>query len=287
MNILVIGSNGQLGTDLVRVFRDAGHAVSGTDVPEIDITSLALTASVVRACNPQVIVNTAAFTAVDEAESKPDAAYRINRDGAGVVATVARETGATLVHISTDYVFCGDKAGPYVETDMPAPCSVYGKSKLEGEQRVAAECARHFIWRIAWLYGAHGQNFVKNIVRIARRNSAVGKPLSVVDDQYGCPTHTVDVGRQLLAVIDRKEYGVYHGVSNGSCTWYEFAAYVIRKYGIRCEVRPCTTAEFPRPAPRPANSVLANARLKALGCDVMPEWQAAFDAFFSTNPNLD
>jgi dTDP-4-dehydrorhamnose reductase len=286
MKILIIGSKGQLGTDMVRVFNDAGHTVVGVDMPEIDITVSSTVASVVGKHAPSVILNLAAFTAVDDAEAKSELAFRINGEGPANVALAARDAGAALFQISTDYVFDGRKPTPYVETDAPNPQSVYGKSKLVGEQRVLEIWPNSFVWRIAWLYGAHGQNFVKTIVRVARQNAAAGKPLKVVNDQRGCPTHTIDVCRQLLAVLGSTDYGIYHGTSTGACTWFEFAKYFLEKYKVGCTVVPCTTAEFPRPAPRPANSVLENARLKSLGLNRMPDWHDAFDAFFADNPEL-
>ena len=283
MNIVIVGCNGQLGTDMVRIFRGAGHAVSGIDYPDIDIADPARTTASIAALAPQVVVNAAAYTAVDAAESDAAQAWAVNAHGAGNVAAAASATGAALVHLSTDYVFDGVKKGPYIETDTPNPLSVYGASKLAGERRVQDACPEHFIVRIAWLYGAHGANFVKNILRIAVRKKKEGAPLLVVNDQHGSPTHTVDVCNQLLALLGCTAYGIYHGTSEGSCTWYDFARRIISKYGIDVAIRPCATHDFPRPAPRPANSVLENAALKALGKNTMPDWSEAFDAFYQAN----
>jgi len=258
-----------------------GHAVTGVDLPECDITDEAAAARTVREAGPDLVINCAAYTAVDDCEKNAELAFRVNRDGAGYAAAAAHRSGAAFVHFSTDYVFDGASGRPYAETDRPNPLTVYGKSKLAGELAAAAACPRHQILRTAWLYGREGANFVKAILRNAARCAREGKPLRVVNDQHGTPTWSVDLCRQALALAGLEQWDVFHATSEGACTWFDFAVRIVAAAGIRVEVQPCTTREFPRPAPRPAHSVLENARLKTLGRNVMPPWDLAFDRFFA------
>jgi dTDP-4-dehydrorhamnose reductase len=281
MRILIVGVNGQLGQDLRDTALAAGHEVQGVDLPQVDITDPTSIAGALRRAAPQVVFNPAAMTAVDDCESKAQLAMRVNRDGAANVAAAAAAQGALMVHFSTDYVFDGTSARPYVETDPASPRTVYGRSKWEGEEAVRRVCPRHQVLRIAWLYGFHGVNFVKAILRNARRCAAAGKPLRVVDDQRGTPTWTVSVCRQALALADSGQTGTFHATCEGECSWYDFARRIVSAAGIGATVQPCTTAEFARPAPRPAYSVLENARLKALGLNTMPSWEEAFARFYA------
>jgi dTDP-4-dehydrorhamnose reductase len=279
MKILVIGHNGMLGSDMMIVARSAGHDVIGIDVPDIDITKRESIQQCLAAVNPQTIINCAAYTAVDACETNSELAFAVNAQGAGLLAGCAHESKAVLVHFSTDYVFDGTKKQPYVESDPTNPVSVYGRSKLEGEQLVQKNCRRSFIFRIAWLYGAKGSNFVKTIQTLAQKNLSLGIPLRVVNDQVGTPTWTVDVCRQTFGMIGTEHYGLYHCTSEGRCSWFDFALEIVRAAGIGAQVVPCSTAEFPRPAPRPANSVLENSGLKKLGLNSMPHWKEAFEEF--------
>ncbi|MFW6245105.1 MAG: dTDP-4-dehydrorhamnose reductase [Fibrobacterota bacterium] len=281
MKLLIVGSGGQLGSDFVKEANLQGHDTAALDYPQIDITSPESVLETVKSVRPDVIVNCAAFTAVDLCEGKQDQAFALNADGSANLARAAKESDALLVHISTDYVFSGDLDRPYTEEDTPGPNSVYGKSKLEGERRIASIWNRHMIFRIAWLYGVNGNNFVKSIRRFGLKNREEGKPLRVVNDQIGSPTWTVSVCRQVLKVLDSGEYGVYHCTSEGSCSWFDFAEEIINASGIDVRVEPCTTEEFPRPAPRPVNSVLENKKLKTLGLNIMPEWKDAFRQFLA------
>jgi len=195
------------------------------------------------------------------------------------LASAAEGCGAAFVHFSTDYVFDGRKKSPYVESDPANPASVYGRSKLEGELLVQKNSKRSYIFRIAWLYGTHGNNFVKTIRSLAQKNAAANNPLRVVNDQFGSPTYTADVCRQTFGMIETPHFGLYHSTSEGQCTWFDFACEIVRASGIPAQVQPCTTAEFPRPAPRPANSVLENSALKKLGLNLMTHWKEAFADF--------
>jgi len=282
MKLLVIGSGGQLGYDFVKEATLKGHSVFSIDFPDIDIADKASVERCVNDAKPDVIVNCAAFTAVDLCEQEQENAFRINADACFNLASCARDAGARLVHFSTDYVFDGRASAPYMEKDDTNPQTVYGKSKLRGEELIAKTCQKHLIFRIAWLYGVHGNNFVKSIRRFAQAAVNGNKPLKVVNDQFGTPTWTVSVCRQALSVIDKNEYGVFHCTSEGQCSWFDFAKEIVSAVGIDVDVVPCTTEEFPRPAPRPHFSVLENARLKAMGVNIMPNWKEAFREFLST-----
>ncbi|MBN2188928.1 MAG: dTDP-4-dehydrorhamnose reductase [Chitinispirillaceae bacterium] len=279
MKLLVVGHNGMLGQEMVRAARRAGHEVSGADFPDIDITRQESIQSCFAAERPRAVVNCAAYTAVDACETDRERAFAVNARGAGLVAAAAEGCGAAFVHFSTDYVFDGRKSSPYVESDPVNPASVYGRSKLEGELLARKNCGRSFILRIAWLYGIDGGNFVRTIRTLAEKNAAAGRPLRVVNDQTGSPTYTADVCRQTLRMLETRYFGLYHCTSEGQCSWYDFALEIVGASGIPVNVEPCTTAEYPRPAPRPAYSVLENSALKKLGLNFMPHWKEAFAAF--------
>ena len=279
MDILVVGHEGMLGQEMARAARDAGHRVTGVDLPDIDITKEESIQARIAATRPQAVINCAAFTAVDACETDNKRAFAVNARGAGLLAAAAEECGAAFVHFSTDYVFDGRKKSPYVESDPANPASVYGRSKREGELLVRKNCGRSFVLRIAWLYGTGGSNFVKTIRALANKNAAAGSPLRVVNDQTGSPTYTADVCRQTFGMLGTEHFGLYHCTSEGACSWYDFASEIVRAAAIPVTVLPCTTAEFPRPAPRPANSVLENSGLKKLGLNLMPHWKDGFAAF--------
>lgn len=277
--ILVVGSKGQLGTDMVETAKINGLDCIGLDYPDIDITSKESVSTIINSLKPEVVVNCAAFTAVDDCEMRVKEAYSVNAEGPGILAEVTEMTKSLLVHISTDYVFDGTKETPYLETDSPLPMTVYGKSKLEGELRIAQNSNRYQIYRIAWLYGMHGNNFVKTIRNASIKKANTGEALKVVNDQFGTPTYTVDVCRQIFSTIKRETFGIFHCTSEGACTWYEFAKVILQASGIKADLQPCTTEEYPRPAPRPKFSVLENGRLKEIGENLMPDWRDAFSKF--------
>jgi dTDP-4-dehydrorhamnose reductase len=281
MNVFIVGCNGQLGSDMVRVGRSLGHAVECIDFPDIDITRADSIAHALGRSCAQAIINCTGYTAVDEAERNRDKAFAVNRDGVANLAAAARERKTLLVHFGTDYVFDGTATQPYVEDDACSPRTVYGQSKRAGESVLAAVWPQHQILRIAWLYGATGGNFVKAILKAAGKAAAAGTPLRVVNDQQGSPTWTEDVCRQTYCLVGTQETGIFHATSEGRCTWFDFASRIVKRSGLAAQVVPCTTAEFPRPAERPAWSVLENRRLKRLGLNVMPHWEQAFDAFWA------
>jgi dTDP-4-dehydrorhamnose reductase len=275
MKTLVTGANGQLGKELGRVM--ASYEIIGTDIAELDITNRENTERFINDIRPDIIINCAAMTNVDACETAQDAAFRINALGARNLAMAASQAGAALAHISTDYVFPGDGGTPLCEWDTPNPKTVYGKSKLLGEKYVSEFCEKHYILRTSWLYGSDGHNFVKTIVRAAKENPS----LKVVNDQRGCPTYTADLARHLLKIAASGEYGLYHCAGNGDCTWYDFAKKITELSGASCNILPCTTAEYPRPAPRPAYSVLDNMMLRCTSGDEMRQWEEALADFFT------
>jgi dTDP-4-dehydrorhamnose reductase len=280
--LLITGAAGQLGQALVECGGRQGWEVVATDVPELDITDAQAVWEELTRRRPEVVINAAAATRVDDLESDPDEALRVNGLGPRNLAVACRRLGLKLIHLSTDYVFDGAKAGPYVEWDATGPLSVYGRSKLLGEEWVRQQCPDHFIVRTAWLYGLPGPNFVTAI--LARgRNLAPGGELKVVHDQRGTPTSTLALAPQLLALAATEAFGTYHATCQGETTWYEFACLILSAAGITVRVTPCSTEEFPRPAPRPANSVLANRLLQVAGLDCMPTWQAAYQQFWEAN----
>lgn len=251
---VVTGGTGMLGTDLTTAVRAHGHDVAALGSADCDIRDLDAVRRAVRGAD--VVVNAAAYTAVDAAESDEPAAFDLNAVGARNVARAAREQGARLVHISTDYVFDGMADEPYTEDAAQAPRSAYGRSKAAGEWAVRAEHPDALVVRTAWLYGEHGSNFVSTMLRLAETHET----LSVVDDQRGQPTWTVDLADYVLALVeDDAPGGYYHGTSEGSTTWFEFTREIFRLTGLDPErVQPTTSEAFPRPAPRPTNSVLAH-----------------------------
>ncbi len=277
--LLITGAAGQLGQALVQEGGRQGWEVVATDVAELDITDPQAVWGELSRQRPEVVINAAAATRVDDLESDPDGALLVNGLGPRNLAVACRRLGMKLIHLSTDYVFDGAKPGPYVEWDRTAPLSVYGQSKLLGEEWVRQQCPDHFIVRTAWLYGLPGPNFVTAILARAR-NLAPGGELKVVHDQRGTPTSTLALAPQLLALAATEAFGTYHATCQGETTWYEFACLILSAAGITVRVTPCMTEEFPRPAPRPANSVLANRLLQVAGLDRMPAWQAAYRQFW-------
>jgi dTDP-4-dehydrorhamnose reductase len=250
-----------------------------TDAPELDITDAQAVWRELAGLRPEVVINAAAATQVDALESDPEGALRVNAMGPRNLAVACRRLGLKLIHISTDYVFDGAKPEPYVEWDATGPLSVYGRSKLLGEEWVRQQCPDHFIVRTAWLYGVPGPNFVTAILARGRSLGPAGE-LKVVEDQRGTPTSSLALAPQLLALAATEAFGTYHATCQGDTTWYGFASLILETAGIAVRLTPCTTKEFPRPAHRPANSVLDNRLLQVAGLDRMPSWQAAFQQFW-------
>jgi dTDP-4-dehydrorhamnose reductase len=272
MRVAVFGSAGQLGSELCRALADQDLLPITRD--EVDITHLAEIVKRVGRLRPEAIINAAAYADVDGCETYQEKAFLVNAIGARNVAIAARKARAKLVHISTDYVFDGSKRKPYLEYDSPHPLNIYGWSKLMGENMVMTQNPSSFILRVAWLYGPTGRNFVKTMIALAQEKEEI----HVVNDQLGTPTFAGDVAKQIRLLIGTESYGLYHCTSLGSCTWYEFACEIFRLLGITVRVVPVTSAEFPRPAKRPANSVLENFLLRIQGLDRMPPWEESLAA---------
>jgi dTDP-4-dehydrorhamnose reductase len=274
MRIVIAGANGQLGQDLVRRF-SANHEVYGFGRGELDVTNLEQAIQVIHDVRPDVVVNAAAYTAVDRAETEVDQAYAVNAFGARNLAMVSERVGAKYCFVSTDYVFDGHGQTPYREYDLTNPQGVYGKSKRAGEELVASFSTRYFVVRTSWLYGAFGGNFVKTMLKLGKE----GKRLTVVDDQVGSPTYTVDLADFLAELITTEKFGIYHASNTGSCSWYEFAKAIFEEAGMEVDLHPCTTEEFPRPAPRPAYSVMDHMSIRINGLKEFRPWRDALKAF--------
>lgn len=273
MRALVTGAAGQLGVDLVTHLRRCGAEVAALDRTGLDITDVEAVDRTVRAAGPDVVFSVGAWTDVDGAESAEEAAFRVNAEGPGHLAEAAKRCGAAIVHVSTDYVFDGTGSSPYAEDATPAPASAYGRTKAAGELAVLESGADAYVVRTAWVYGAHGNNFVRTMLRLAEQRPL----LSVVDDQRGSPTWTADLARGLTELADRRpDSGIYHCTNAGETTWCGFARAIFEEAGLDPgRVRPTTTAEFPRPAPRPAYSVLGDRRWRAAGLTPLPPWRDA------------
>jgi dTDP-4-dehydrorhamnose reductase len=274
MWILITGAAGMLGHDLAEAAAAAGHDVVALGRAELDITDRDATIAAVGAAAPECVINCGAFTDVDGAEQHRALAWAVNADGAGHVAAAAATSGAWVLHVSTDYVFDGEKRVPYIESDPVAPRSEYGRSKLAGEAAVAESAAgAHTIVRSSWLFGAHGRSFPGTILRLAGERDQ----LTVVDDQVGCPTFTGHLAVALVELAERRPLGVVHVAAAGHCTWYEFAQEIVNRSGHACAVAPGTTAELGRPAPRPAYSVLGSERGGEL--PRLADWRVGLDVF--------
>ncbi|HSS31970.1 MAG TPA: dTDP-4-dehydrorhamnose reductase [Solirubrobacterales bacterium] len=265
MKLLVTGAAGMLGRDLMLAAGNAGHDVVGFGHRELDVSDAAAVSKKLDLERPDIVINSAAWTAVDDAEEQEEAAFAVNGAGAGNVAAAAAEVGAGVVYISTDYVFDGAKGEPYVESDQPAPLSGYGRTKLAGEEATAAANKRHFIVRSAGLFGVGGGNFVATMLRLAQTQNEV----TVVRDQVGSPTYTWHLAYGIIRLIDGIEYGIHHMAAAGKCSWYEFAREIFEQAKVECNVLSITSAEFGAPAPRPAFSALASQREHAIR---LPSW---------------
>ena len=272
--VAIIGANGQLGTDCRRAFEEADFVVHGLNHDELDIADVAATQRVIEGIRPEVIVNTAAMHNVEACEADPVRAFEVNGVGTRNLAMAAEESGARLIHISTDYVFDGAKQTPYSEEDNPRPLNVYGNTKLSGEFFVLSESSRGVVLRTSALYGQSpcrakgGLNFVRLMLKLARERGEV----KVVQDELVSPTNTLHLARQLVALSGSDETGVFHATSEGQCSWFDFAAAIFALSGTSTRLLPASSSDFPAKVRRPAYSVLDNSRLKMAGLDRMPHW---------------
>lgn len=277
MRILLTGRNGQVGWELERALAPLGE-VTATDRAMLDLADTDAIRRVVRDVKPEVIVNAAAYTAVDKAESEPALAYAINATAPGVLAEEAKRVGALLVHYSTDYVFDGTKLTPYVEEDEPNPLNVYGASKLAGERSIQASGCRHLILRTSWVYGVRGRNFLLTILRLAKERPE----LQVVDDQFGAPTAALAIARGSSMVLravrdDATSDGLFHMTAAGSATWCEFARSIVALSRLNTPVRPIASGDFVTAARRPRNSLLDNSRLHGVFNVSLPDWHIGLE----------
>ena len=266
MRILLTGRDGQVGWELERLLPALGELVA-TDRATLDLAGAGISEFVSRV-KPALIVNAAAYTAVDKAESEKDTAMRVNGVAPGLLAEEAKRLGALLIHYSTDYIFDGEKQAPYVEDDAPNPLSVYGASKLEGERRIRASGCRHLILRTSWVYGPRGRNFF-----LTMKNAR--QPLRVVDDQRGVPTSSRFLAEHTVALVNRNIEGLLHLVPSGATTWYGFAREIL---GGKSAITPIRSSEYQTAARRPANSVLDNRKAQALLGKALPDWRTVFAA---------
>ena len=283
MKVLVTGANGQLGRDVVLLLEKEGHSVLACDRDQMDITNQVQCNDVISSYHPEVVIHCAAYTAVDAAETDIDGAYKVNAVGTRNVSVAAERAGAKLVYISTDYVFDGSSSSRYQEYDDTNPQSVYGKSKRAGELLVQSLSSKWFVVRTSWVYGLYGNNFVKTMLKLGQE-----KPkLQVVHDQIGSPTYTVDLARFLVKLMQTEMYGIYHASNSGTCTWYEFTEAIFaeaRNVGgvsIQAQLEPCTTEQFPRPAPRPRNSVMDHLSIRTNGLADLRPWREGLREFIS------
>jgi dTDP-4-dehydrorhamnose reductase len=274
VRIVITGAGGMLGRDVAEAAGAAGHAAVLLARADLDVADAEAAAGRIAAAAPDAIVNCAAWTDVDGAEAHEAEALAVNGQGAGNVARAAAAAGAFLVHVSTDYVFDGAADRPYVESDPVAPLGAYGRTKLAGEQAVAGSGADAAIVRTAWLFGVHGRNFVDTMLRLGAERDEV----SVVTDQVGCPTWTGHLASALVTVAGRKAGGLHHIAGAGRCSWHGFTQEIFRQAGLACAVRETTAASFPRPAPRPAWSVLGSERPDAV---VLPPWEQGLAGYLA------
>ncbi len=285
--IMITGALGQLGLALYRLLKDKQEyellrtdAISGEDgaVLALDITDEGAVKAYVEDMAPDIIINCAAFTAVDLCETEEDKAYRINALGAGYLASAAEKINAKLIHVSTDYVFDGRASSPYTEESPTNPASAYGRTKQAGDELVQKNCSRYFILRTAWVYG-DGKNFVKTMLRLAQN----GNKIRVVSDQYGTPTSALELARAILFLMETESYGIYHATCEGSTNWYEFARSIFDAAGIDIEVEAISSSEYSAPAPRPMYSILDKKALRERHHYYMKDWKEAFYEYMRDN----
>lgn len=282
--VVIIGSRGQLGSDLMRLWKaHTGNVSVGINHSEIEVSDIDNLRMKLTPMQPGLVVNTSAYHKVDQLETNPGKAFAVNALGAKNLAVVCKELDAVLIHLSTDYVFGGGKSSPYLESDPVSPLNTYGISKVAGEMYVRSLWKKHFIVRSSGLYGiagpsGKGTNFVELMLRLAN----AGKPIKVVNDQVLTPTPTHLLARQLAALSMTDAFGTYHATCQGQCSWYEFAAAIFKFSNISPDLSPQTTAQSGATATRPAYSVLDNANLRSLGLDQMPEWKAGLKEYLDT-----
>lgn len=274
MRVLVAGAGGMLARDATAAIAARGHSVFALPRTELDITDAAAVEETIGELRPDAVVNCAAWTDVDGAEGDEAGAMRVNDGAAGMLSAAVAAHGASVLHLSSDYVFDGKKQTPYVESDMPSAISAYGRSKQAGETSVAIANPRHFIVRSAWLFGTGGANFVETMLRVGREQSEV----IVVSDQVGCPTYTAHLAQAVALLIEGEDYGIHHIAGGGECSWFEYAQEIFDQADMETRVMAGTTEMLGRPAPRPAYSVLASERPDPI---TLPDWRQGLSEYLA------
>lgn len=274
MKLLVTGVKGQLGYDVVKEAEKRGVEAVGVDIDEMDITDAKQVREVITKGGYDAVVHCAAWTAVDKAEDMEEACRKVNKEGTENIAQVCEALDIPIMYFSTDYVFNGQGSEPWKEYDEKAPLNVYGQTKYEGELAVE-KLAKHFIIRIAWVFGKNGNNFIKTMLRLGKERGAV----SVVNDQIGSPTYTYDLAKLVLDMIQSDKYGTYHATNEGICSWYEFACEIFKQADMNVQVTPVSSDEFPTKAKRPCNSRMNKTELDRNGFDRLPTWQDALHRY--------
>ncbi|HDR7781238.1 dTDP-4-dehydrorhamnose reductase [Bacillus wiedmannii] len=275
MKVLVTGAKGQLGQDILCLLENQPWEVFGFGREELDITNEEKVREKVLSIKPDIIIHTAAYTQVDQAESDEETAFKVNAEGTKYLAQAAEAAKAKFCYVSTDYVFDGTKNEPYKVDDQTNPQTVYGRSKLVGEQYTQKYCSTSYIVRTSWVFGLYGNNFVKTMLRLAEEKNELG----VVHDQVGSPTYTADLASFIINLVQSDKYGIYHGSNSGVCSWYEFAKEIFEQSNIEIVVNPLTTEDFPRPAARPKYSVLNKEMVEDNGFESFQDWKEALKDF--------
>ena len=275
MKVLVTGVKGQLGHDVVNELEKRGHQAVGVDIEEMDITEEASVNQLIRENLPEAVIHCAAYTAVDAAEDNVELCRRVNGDGTRNIAKVCRDLDIKMMYISTDYVFNGQGTRPWEPYDHSEPLNVYGQTKCEGELAVEENLEKYFIVRIAWVFGVNGKNFIKTMLNLGKTRDT----LTVVADQIGSPTYTYDLSRLLVDMIETDKYGRYHATNEGLCSWYEFACEIFRQAGMKVNVLPVESKDYPAKATRPMNSRMSKEKLTENGFKLLPPWQDALSRY--------
>lgn len=278
MKILVTGAHGQLGTDIMQIL-SSEHEIYGFARQELNITDQQTTFEIIQQIKPDAVIHAAAYTKVDQAESDPELSYSVNAYGTRNVVLASQKIAAKVIYISTDYVFAGTRSVPYCEFDQTSPVNVYGRSKLAGEEMVKTFSDKFFIVRTSWLYGRYGTNFVSTILQLSEQQ----EELRIVSDQVGSPTYTVDLVRFLRELLRTEQFGIYHATNTGSCSWFEFAKTILETVNRNRNIVPVRTEDFPRPAARPAFSVLDHMAIRQNSFNEFRHWRAALQDFLFTS----
>ncbi len=275
MKVLVTGATGQLGYDVLKVLRARGIECRGAGRKEFDLTDPAAASNFITSYGPDAVVHCSAYTAVDKAEDNVELCRKVNVEGPRNIARACKGIGAKMLYLSTDYVFPGTGVAPYEVDDPTGPQSVYGATKLGGEEAVKELLERYFIVRISWVFGKSGNNFVKTMLRLGKEHDEV----RVVDDQIGSPTYTADLAPLLCDMIETEKYGTYHATNEGTCSWAEFAAEIFRQAGVPAKVTPIPSGEYPTKAKRPFNSRMSKRSLDRAGFRRLPDWRDALERY--------